>query len=57
MPTNEYIFKNRLTRRDFLTLAGVAAAGFAVPGCATYNHASDKPAVRIGNGHHTYTLD
>lgn len=57
MHTNEHVFPHRLTRRDFLTMTGVATAGFAVQGCATHSHASDKPSVRIGSGHHTYTLD
>ena len=55
MHTNELIFPQRLTRRDFLKIAGVTAAGLAVPGLAD---AQDKKApVRIGSGKWTYTLD
>ena len=55
MHTNEYIFPHRLTRRDFLKMTGVATAGLAIPGLA--QAAEKKTPVRIGSGHHTYTLD
>jgi len=55
MSTNNYLFPNRLTRRDFVKTAGVAAVGAALPGLAT---AADKKAgVKIGAGKWTYTLD
>jgi hypothetical protein len=58
MHTNEYLFPNRQTRRDFLQFAGAAtasvAAGLALPGCATKQET--KPAVRLGSGSHTYEV-
>jgi peptidylamidoglycolate lyase len=54
MNTNEYLFPNRLARRDFLKMTGAAAAGLAVPGLA--RAASEKMPVRIGNGKHAYEL-
>ncbi len=55
MKTNDYLFPNRLTRRDFLKLAGAATAGLALPGCTT--DSADKPSgVRMGSGYHTYEL-
>jgi peptidylamidoglycolate lyase len=53
MHTNEYLFPQRLTRRDFVKLTGAAAAGLAAPGCLS-DMAERKPGVRIGNGKHTY---
>jgi hypothetical protein len=52
---NEYIFPRRLTRRDFLKMTGVATAGLVVPGLVPA--AEKKISIRIGTGHHTYTLD
>src|SRR5688572_4676389 len=56
MHTIDYLFPHRLTRRDFLKSAGVAAAsaatGLSATGCATRRET--KPAVRIGSGYHTY---
>src|SRR5579863_1950965 len=46
-----YLFPNRLTRRDFLKLAGAASAGVALGGCATQ---AGKAELRIGSGYHTY---
>lgn len=54
MQTNEYLFFNRVNRRDFLKLTGTAAAGLAVPGLV---HAKESNvAVRIGSGTHTYEV-
>jgi len=58
MHTNEYLFPNRQTRRDFLQFAGAAtasvAASLALPGCATSQSA--QPGVRLGSGTHTYEV-
>ena len=56
MHTNEYLFPNRLTRRDFLQMAGAAAAGLALPGALG---AAEEPKgpVRLGSGANTYELD
>ena len=52
MKTNEFIFPRRLTRRDFMKMAGVASAALALPGLG---RAADSSApVRIGSGYHTY---
>jgi peptidylamidoglycolate lyase len=53
MNAPDYLFPNRLNRRDFLKLAGAATAGLALPGCAT-NTAEKSAPVRIGSGYHTY---
>ena len=51
--TAEYLFPIRQTRRDFLKVAGAAAAAAALPlaSCA------DEKPVTIGSGKWTYTLD
>src|SRR5947209_2579188 len=61
MKTNEFIFPRRLSRRDFMKLAGVASAGLALPGLgraedksAASASASAAAPVRIGSGYHTY---
>ena len=54
MQTNEYLFSNRVTRRDFLKLGGIAAAGLALPNVALPEE--PKSPVRIGSGAHTYEL-
>jgi len=58
MHTNEYLFPQRQTRRDFLKLAGAAGAAVAAdcvfPGCATTK--KPKPSVRLGSGYHTYEV-
>ncbi len=54
MNTNEYLFPNRLTRRDFLKWTGAAAAGLAVPGES--QAAESKSPTRIGGGGDTYEL-
>lgn len=54
MNTSDYLFPNRLTRRDFLKMAGVASAGLMLPGIGrAKDEAKDEP-VRIGSGYHTY---
>ena len=55
MNTNDYIFPHRLTRRDFLKTTCVATAGLTLPDLTQAGE--KKTSVRIGNGHHTYTLD
>jgi peptidylamidoglycolate lyase len=50
MHTNEYLFPNRLTRRDFLATTATALAGLAVAPAAL---AKESP-VTIGSGAHTY---
>jgi hypothetical protein len=52
MNTSEYLFPNRLTRRDFLKSAATAATALALP-LATTSAEEGKPA-RIGTGKHTY---
>ncbi len=54
MNTTDYLFPNRLTRRDFLKLGGAVVAAGVVP---TGIGAEDKVPVRLGSGHFTYTLD
>ncbi|HZV33636.1 MAG TPA: 6-bladed beta-propeller [Verrucomicrobiae bacterium] len=54
MNTSDYLFPRRLTRRDFLKMAGVASAGVMLP---TIGRSKDEPKgepVRIGSGYHTY---
>src|SRR5438094_831912 len=54
MHTSEYLFPNRLTRRDFLKLGATAAAGLALP--HTGQGDEPKDTVRLGSGAHTYEL-
>src|SRR6266550_855206 len=54
MRTSEYLFPNRLARRDFLKLGAAAAAGLALP-CAGQADEPKEP-VRLGSGAHTYEL-
>src|SRR3954453_7797174 len=57
MQTSEYLFPNRLTRRDFVKMSATAAAG---AGLATFGapqlQGADKPegTVRLGSGTNTY---
>src|ERR1043165_8890642 len=51
MKTSDYLFPHRLTRRDFLKMTGVAAAGLAGSRIST---AADSEPARIGSGEHTY---
>jgi peptidylamidoglycolate lyase len=53
MKANEYLFPKRLTRRDFMKMAGAASAALALPGLS---RADDAAPVRIGSGYHTYEL-
>ena len=52
MPS-DYLFPHRLGRRDFLKLGALAAASAGVANFAT----AQSPAVTIGSGKWTYTLD
>jgi len=54
MNGNDYLFPNRLTRRDFVKVAASAAAGLAMPGLG--KAAETKGPVRIGSGVNTYEL-
>src|ERR1043166_3742233 len=54
MQTNDYLFPNRLTRRDFLKLGSAAAAGLALPISGIADE--KKEPVRLGSGAHTYEL-
>lgn len=54
LPADQYLFPKRWTRRDFLKIAGTAAASLALPG-ATAQAAAEAP-IRIGSGHWTYEL-
>ena len=55
MQTNEYLFPDRLTRRDFIKLGALATAGLTATGSGIAEE--NKSPVRIGGGHWTYTLD
>ena len=53
MQTDQFLFPQRLTRRDFLQRAAAATVGLAassLPAQAQQQH----PPVRIGSGYHTY---
>lgn len=50
---DNYLFPNKLTRRDFFAASAVAAAGLALTGTAS----AVNEAVKIGSGAATYTLD
>src|SRR6266446_1526001 len=52
MRTSDYLFPHRLTRRDFLKLTGVAAAGVTFPTLS--EGAEGNPPARIGAGVDTY---
>jgi peptidylamidoglycolate lyase len=54
MPTNEYLFPHRLTRRDFITTTATALAGLAAAPAAL---AQKQAAVIIGTGDHRYEVD
>src|SRR6185437_10004939 len=54
MNTNEYLFPNRLNRRDFLKMAGAASAGLMLPGVGRAKEEAASAPVRIGSGYHTY---
>src|SRR5881396_966808 len=64
MQTNEYLFPNRLTRRDFLKIGAAAAAGLATTGIVRADVEQPAPALprsaygsgpfRIGSGANTY---
>src|SRR5437879_10089655 len=54
MKTSEYLFPQRLSRRDFLKWTSVAAAGLAVPGVGQADEG--KAPVRLGTGTNTYEM-
>jgi len=56
---SEYLFPVRVTRRDFLRTASLAAGASAcgLGGWAQVAAAADEAPVRIGSGKATYTLD
>src|SRR6266496_4303577 len=62
MHTNDYVFPRRLTRRDFVKMAGTAAAAVAAAATSTSTSAlaaekaakSKEGPVRIGSGQWTY---
>jgi len=51
---SDYLFPNRLTRRDFVARTAAATAGLAFSGLVTPAKASTP--VRFGSGYHTYEL-
>jgi sugar lactone lactonase YvrE len=52
MHTNEYLFPNRLSRRDFIKTGALAGAALAT---SNLSYAAERAeAVRIGSGYHTY---
>ena len=53
MQPSEYLFPVRLNRRDFLRMGALSATALAA---APYARA-EEPAVKIGSGQWTYTLD
>jgi peptidylamidoglycolate lyase len=57
MSSNEYLFPQRLTRRDFLQVAGTAAVGLSAATGHTATADEPKTPTKIGAGKHTYTLD
>jgi peptidylamidoglycolate lyase len=54
MNTSDYLFPRRLTRRDFIKMAGVASASLALPGSGRAEDDAKRGPVRIGSGYHTY---
>ena len=54
MSSSDFLFPHWLTRRDFLKLTSVAAAGLGLPDRVSAQE-SQKP-VRLGSGYHTYEL-
>jgi len=56
MKTGEYLFPNRLTRRDFIKLSGAAAAGLCLPGLGRADESKPAAPVRVGSGDSTYEL-
>ncbi len=55
MQTNEYLFPNRLTRRDFLKFSAATGAAMTLPGLSGADEKAEP--VRFGTGKWTYTLD
>src|SRR5688572_18907737 len=56
----QYLFPNRLSRRDFLQASGMAGAAVAagVMTSGSFAHADEAPAdVKLGSGKWTFTLD
>ncbi len=54
---SEFLFPNRLTRRDFLRWSGAAGAVAGLGSVNTEAAEDKKPPVKIGSGKFTYTLD
>jgi hypothetical protein len=60
MHTNDYLFPNRLTRRDFVKLGATATIALAVPSAfadiepAQQKGLESKTPVKIGSGEYTY---
>src|SRR5688572_13637612 len=55
MLSKDHLFPIRHTRRDFLQMAGAAAAGLALAGSTAA--AEEKTPVKIGEGKTTFQLD
>jgi hypothetical protein len=54
---SEYLFPNRLTRRDFLRWTGAAGAAAGLADTGTLATAAPRAPVTIGSGKFTFTLD
>jgi len=54
---SQYLFPNRLARRDFIKMGALAAAGLIASSGQAATKPEKKEPVRIGSGHWTYTLD
>src|SRR5688572_1263065 len=54
---SQYLFPNRLARRDFIKMGALAAAGLVVSNGRAATKPPKPEPVRIGSGHWTYTLD
>jgi len=56
MHTNERLFPDRLTRRDFLKTAGTATVSVAAGLTQPATGKETQPAIRLGSGYHTYEV-